>query len=281
MKNVNTYFGFFKKIRIFQRIFQRIEKNADSRYTFIEGVEKIMNLNFIGRGAAFNLKEGNTNAYFIENDKLFLVDCGETMFETLVKQDILTKVKEVYVVISHTHGDHCGSLGSLGLYCQFVLHTRLKIIVPHDEAYKTSLIQLMTIFGNTDKAYECLYEEEIDGRFEAFTSVRYEQTKHDYMLMCYSLVFETPEGSVFYSADTRTVENLLSFIENHEKIQRIYMEATDLDIPGDVHLNIDILNQSLPEKVRDKVWMMHVRSDQCIDRIKALELHVVKTGNYV
>lgn len=240
-----------------------------------------MKLNFIGRGAAFNLKEGNTNAYFIENEKLFLIDCGETMFETLIKNDILPHMKEVYVLISHTHSDHCGSLGSLGLYCQFVLNTKLKIIVPHDEAYEADLVHLMRIYGNTDNAYECVYEESIDGTFKSFSSVRYDLTQHDYMLTCYSFVFETKEGGVFYSADTRTTENMLRFINTHEKIDRIYMEATDLNVPGDIHLNVDILNAQIPKYVRDKVWMMHVRSDVCMEKIKEVGLKIVTPHFYV
>lgn len=236
-----------------------------------------MKLNFIGRGAAFHSKEGNTNAYFVEKDKLFLVDCGETMFETLIRYDILPQVKEVYAVISHTHGDHCGSIGSLGLYCQFVLKTQLKIVLPHDEAYKKDIEDLMRIFGNTKKAYVCLYEEEIDGIFESFSSVRYEKTLHDYMLTCYSLVFETTDGGVFYSADTRTTENMLHFIETHDTIDIIYMEATDLDVPGDIHLNIECLNTAIPKAVRSKVQMMHVRSDACMEKLEAMGLKVVET----
>ena len=84
-----------------------------------------MDLIFTGRGAAFNVLEGNTNAYFIENETLFLLDCGEGMFAHLKTHNILNKIKEVYVYISHTHSDHCGSLGTLGLYCQFVLKNKL------------------------------------------------------------------------------------------------------------------------------------------------------------
>ena len=227
-----------------------------------------MDLNFTGRGAAFNVKEGNTNAFFIENEKLFLVDCGETMFASLVKKNILSQVKEIYVLVSHTHSDHCGSLGSVGLYCQFVLNTKLKIIVPHNDEYVADLDKLMKIFGNTEKAYEFLYEEEIDGVFEAFSSVRYELTLHDYMLTCYSFVFETPKGGVFYSADTRTTENILRFIKNHAHIDRMYMEVTDLNVSGDIHLNIDALTEVIPMDLRNKIWMMHLRADSCITKIK-------------
>lgn len=235
-----------------------------------------MKLNFTGRGAAFNVKEGNTNAYFVENEKLFMIDCGETMFESIQKRGILQQVKEVYTLVSHTHSDHCGSIGSFGLYCQFVLGTKLKIIVPHNEVYNDDLRKLMTIFGNTEKAFELIYEEEVDGKFEAFDSVRYDLTKHDFMLTCYSFVFETKEGAVFYSADTRVVDNLLEFVEKHDFIDKIYMEVTDLNNPSDIHLNLDKLLSVIDENTKNKIYMMHFRNDICFKKVIEAGFKVVE-----
>jgi len=226
-----------------------------------------MELTFTGRGAAFNVKEGNTNAYFIEKDKLFLIDCGETMFETLMKKGVFNGIKEVYTLVSHTHSDHCGSLGSVGLYCQFVIGTKLKIIAPHNNEYVNDLKKLMKIFGNTDNAFEIIYEEDVDGIFESFDTVRYELTLHDYMLTCYSFVFETKEGGIFYSADTRIVDNMLNFVNTHEKIDKIFMEVTDLKGNNDIHLNIDDLNNAITDEIKDKIYMMHLRGDSTIEKL--------------
>ena len=235
-----------------------------------------MKLNFTGRGAAFNVKEGNTNAYFVENEKLFMIDCGETMFESIQKRGILQQVKEVYTLVSHTHSDHCGSIGSFGLYCQYVLGTKLKIIVPHNEAYNFTLKTLMTLFGNTERAYEFIYEEEIDGQFEAFDSVRYDLTKHAYELTCHSFVFETKQGAVFYSADTRVVDNLLEFVKKYDYIDKIYMEVTDLNNPGDIHLSLDKLLASIDDEIKNKTYMMHFRNDICFKKVMDVGFKVVE-----
>ena len=42
-----------------------------------------MKLNFLGRGAAFNPKEGNTAAFIKEGDRLLLIDCGESVFRQI------------------------------------------------------------------------------------------------------------------------------------------------------------------------------------------------------
>ena len=40
----------------------------------------MQSLKFLGRGSAFNTVEGNTSAYFVRDNILFLIDCGETVF---------------------------------------------------------------------------------------------------------------------------------------------------------------------------------------------------------
>ena len=65
-----------------------------------------MELKFLGRGAAFNPKEGNNSAYFIENNQLFLIDCGESIFERLFENGLLKSVESINLMITHTHYDH-------------------------------------------------------------------------------------------------------------------------------------------------------------------------------
>ena len=80
-----------------------------------------MKLNFLGRGAAFNPLEKSTSAYIREGDRLFLIDCGESVFAELIRRGILKDAKEVWIAVSHLHSDHSGSLGSVTLYCTEIL----------------------------------------------------------------------------------------------------------------------------------------------------------------
>ena len=45
-----------------------------------------MKLHFLGRGAAFNPLEKSTSAYVKEGDRLFLLDCGESVFAELIRR---------------------------------------------------------------------------------------------------------------------------------------------------------------------------------------------------
>ena len=75
-----------------------------------------MELKFLGRGSAFNVKEGNTSAYYKKDNILLLIDCGTTVFKSILDQHLLDNVKEVNVLITHLHDDHVGSLSSLIRY---------------------------------------------------------------------------------------------------------------------------------------------------------------------
>lgn len=63
----------------------------------------IMDLQFLGTGSAFQTKLYNTSAFFVEGEKLFLIDCGETVMAQLENLRLLNYVKEIYAVFTHTH----------------------------------------------------------------------------------------------------------------------------------------------------------------------------------
>ena len=94
-----------------------------------------MELNFLGRGSAFNPKEGNTSAYFIENNELFLIDCGEDIFERIIKNNVLKDIEKINALITHTHSDHIGSLGSLIMYSYYIIKKKVNIILPSNAKY--------------------------------------------------------------------------------------------------------------------------------------------------
>ena len=75
-----------------------------------------MKLHFFGCGSAFNPAMGNTSAWFEMDGCLFLVDCGETVYELLMKRSNLREYRQIYVLLTHLHADHVGSLGSLISY---------------------------------------------------------------------------------------------------------------------------------------------------------------------
>lgn len=72
-------------------------------------------LKFIENGSCFNTDFGNNSTYYIDkkNQSLLLIDCGESIFERIMKHKLLENIKDIDILITHMHTDHIGSLFSL------------------------------------------------------------------------------------------------------------------------------------------------------------------------
>lgn len=60
-----------------------------------------MELKFTGRGAMLNPNEGNTAAYFEDEQNFFLIDCGEDVTDKLIRMGKLDQDKNYYLFITH------------------------------------------------------------------------------------------------------------------------------------------------------------------------------------
>lgn len=227
-----------------------------------------MNLKFLGIGSAFQTSLYNNCAYFIEEDQLFLIDCGETAFEQLKEQESFTDIKDIYVVFTHTHSDHIAGLGQLVDYCDNNLNKKLNIIIPGEEedALKEDIDTLLDIFSISEDKCRFLTSSDIEGKFKRFQSMKFLKTKHSPELegKCYSLMFETQKGKVLYtsdSIDTKYIEELV-----RTEFSEIYVDVT-LSIPV-VHLDFNVLKQIVPEELRNKVYCMHFDHPNTIDEAR-------------
>ena len=166
-----------------------------------------MELHFLGRGAAFYVEAGNTSAYLREGSRLLLLDCGESVFADLLRRGVLSGVTDITVALSHLHSDHCGSLGSLCHYCFYMLHIIPKLVLPEDAAYRADVATLLRLFGVQENAFAFVEDGGALG-FSSFRSFRYVPTRHSDGMRCFSFIFETENGGVFFSSDTCTTETL-------------------------------------------------------------------------
>ena len=217
---------------------------------------------------------GNTAAYWAEGDRLLLLDCGETVFTRLLQCGVLQGKKHVYAAISHLHSDHCGSLGSLAFYCKFALGIRLVLLTPESESYVRSLTSLLALYGADTRIYS-LMPAETDLGLIGISSLQYVPTMHAPGMECFSFVLETPEGGIFYSADTRTEIPLLDFLDTHDCVHRIYMETTLREVPDGVHLPLSRLAAVLPKELRPVTYLMHLPGPDCRAAGEALGLQTV------
>ena len=101
-------------------------------------------LQFFGRGSAF--ADQHNAAFFREQGDLILLDCPGTAFQK-VKHFNWSTVSSVYVLVTHTHGDHIGGLGTLLQYLFFTQHKRLTVVAPSELVREDLQLQLIRIEG--------------------------------------------------------------------------------------------------------------------------------------
>jgi len=233
-------------------------------------------LKFLGRGDAFNPKEGNTSAFIVENDNLLLVDCGESVFGRLMASDILNDITNIRVLLTHTHSDHIGSIGSLAMYSYFVKKQPLMVLTGENVKHLPNIQKILEGFGCTPAMINYVDTQELDNKFESFSSVRYIPTSHCNELDSYGLMFQTKMGIVYYSGDTREMTPITEIINSQVPINKIYIDSSTADYPGAVHLSLKQLNESIPQELRDRVYCMHFNNDDCIVQAQELGFQTVE-----
>lgn len=221
-----------------------------------------MDLHFLGCGDAFNTKYRNTSAYFKCDKILFLIDCGETVFSSLIDNNILEDIEEMYIFITHTHADHIGSIGTLIMYNYFKTHIKTHIVLSRDVLQKKNIDAIVHAFGCFSDMFDYLYVDELDNRFQGFDEIRYLKTTHYNSLECYSILIKYDGVVIFYSGDTNELETLKKVICEY-KIDKIYIDTTSSSYDGNVHMNIDLLHESIDSKLYSKIYCMHVNDDEC------------------
>lgn len=235
-----------------------------------------MELLFLGRGSAFNSYEGNTSAYFIDKNELFLIDCGESIYERIMENKLLDDIKCINLMITHTHSDHIGSIGSLIMYCYYVINKKVNIIISKDCLYKNDLIDLIRIFGCTKEMYTINDETEFDNKYELFNNIRFLKTEHVSQISSYGILFETNNGVLYYSGDTSNLKNISELIKNNKTIDKIYIDTTSTNTNNNVHVYIGELNDLIPNHLKNKVYCMHVNDKKCIEIAQEYGFSVVK-----
>lgn len=233
-----------------------------------------MELLFLGRGSAFNTSEGNTSAYFIDKNELFLIDCGESIFERIMDERLLSDIDCVNVMITHTHSDHVGSIGSLIMYCYYVIKKDVNIIISRDSLYKDDIVDLIRIFGCTSDMYKIVCEEEYSD-YDMFSSIKFVKTNHVSQISSYGILFNTDNGYVYYSGDTSDLNNVSDLINSDLDIDKIYVDTTSSDVVNNVHVFIGNLNELVPKSLKKRVYCMHVNDKKCIDMALDFGFNVV------
>ena len=212
-----------------------------------------MQLNFLGDGSAFNVNAYNTCAYFKTEKSLFLIDCGESICNRIIKFGLMDDVENIYVFITHTHSDHIGSLEALIYYNEVFLHKNFKIFYPR----RRQLKQLLKLTGVDFPFSIYSIPAELD-------DIAIDYVTQNHIPGSYGYFFYGKDDSLFYSGDASEVHPRCVDELKMGKINRVYHEVSTSG--SRIHTHIDKLKSCFPIDMRDKVWLMHFENEE----VKAL-----------
>lgn len=211
-----------------------------------------MKWNFLGKGCAFYPLYGNTCAYFVHNRELYMLDCGESAFEQLYKRIHLDEIERAYVIVTHLHADHVGSLGTLISYFYCVLHKPVYVIHP-----ETTIVDLLTLEGIDKKGYQYCMLLPDNG---AGLSADPVPVTHAEDMKCYGYLLRDREECLFYSGDSSMVPEKVREMFLAGEVDRIYHDTSTHDSEHPSHCYYGKLEQIIPREKRGQFYCMHLDS---------------------
>ncbi len=233
-----------------------------------------MNIEFLGIGSAWNIKYDNTSAYIKKDNKMILIDCGESIARKIIKDNILDNIEELYILISHTHSDHVGSLGTLLFYSTYNKGIKNKIVLPDNKEYITDLktyLKLVDISSEIEFIDANTLKEIF--KFKTFDILR---ATHVDNLPCYCFVFEDDENIIYYSADNSNIEYIKHFLQYENA--KIYTEISNNPKLSKEHLDLGLLEKITSFLQRKRIYLMHINESINEEKMKDEGFNIPEIG---
>lgn len=213
----------------------------------------VMVLKFLGCGSAFNPVLGNTSAYFTRENSLFLIDAGESVFKNLFEKELLKEYEEIYILITHAHADHVGSLASIISYTYYVLEKKVVVIHPND-----TLIGLLKKMGVGQETYVYEQKERLTVNGIVIDAVT---VKHAADMECFGYIIQIQDDRIFYSGDSYELPRKVVEEFMDGRIQLIYQDTAEFETGRLSHCPLKTLEKEIPAEHRNRVYCMHFTND--------------------
>ena len=169
----------------------------------------MLSIKFIGTGGVFDYELGNSSAIVELRGERILVDCGYTVFPQLVKKNLIDHID--YLLLTHLHGDHAGSLHAAILHWTNVRKRNIKLIYP-SEKYKAELISYLKIFlVDVGRYIDFVSIDDVCGVGAIDTL-----GSHVEGIQSFAYYFELDGQLIYYSGDLGDINVTLDFLKSAE-----------------------------------------------------------------
>lgn len=210
-------------------------------------------LNFFGRGSAFT--DEHNNAFFIDGEDLILLDCSMTAYRK-VKRLSLEGIKNLYILVTHTHGDHISGIGMVIDYEFFIGKIPVTVVAPSEEVREDLAFLLKRLEGCGDSWYSLITVSSLSKKwFNAAIA-----TTHSPSLQgrCFGYNLTVDGRSVTYTGDSRTLEPFMPYLKPGSIL---YTEASAY--VTEVHLYAGDLRDTIKDLVAKgiEVYVMHLDNE--------------------
>ena len=216
-------------------------------------------LKFLGRGSAFT--DEHNSAYFIADDELILIDCPMSAFSRLNDKN-LALFDRIYVLVTHTHGDHVGGIGILIDLLQFSVKTPITVVAPSKEVEADLFYLLTRIEGCNSSWYELISVEDLDKDWFVCSI----PTTHTDELAgkCFGYCLNIEGNKTVYTGDTNTIIPFEKYLESGTYL---YMEISAYK--SAVHLYCSDMVRKINEYVSQgvNVFLMHMDDEKRIAQV--------------
>ncbi|MBR6994895.1 MAG: MBL fold metallo-hydrolase [Ruminococcus sp.] len=218
---------------------------------------------FLGRGSAF--ADEHNSAFFTEDNELVLLDCPATSYQKVKKMN-WEQYDNIYILITHTHGDHSGGVGTMLQYVWFASYMKKKVTVvaPSSEVKDDLILLLMRIEGCEKEWFDIITADELDKRWfiSAVPTVHVKPLES----RCFGYHLNVRGNNVVYTGDTATLEPFRPLLKSGSFL---YTEAAFYK--SGVHMHLEEMLDEYTGLAGNgvHVYLMHLDAEEEIKKMTA------------